>query len=216
MPEWQPQQYDPRQHAQRLGQPAPWDTQNAPYGQSGQMPPPYQQQPVYQPPQQYYGPPRRRRSWPARHKVLTGILAFWGLVIVIVIAVAAASPSKPAGTAAGSAFTPAAQAPARAAAKQAPAKQTVTFIVTGSPADVTYGPAGSSVAGKVPMHASYPLGTPVYYSIEAQLQGGGDVTCKIEVDGKVISESVASGGYNIAMCEIGQDPLSGNWQDDNG
>jgi hypothetical protein len=58
---------------------------------------------------------------------------------------------------------------------------------------------------------------PMYYSISAQLQGGGAVSCQLKVDGKVISSSssTASGGYNIAQCEISQDPLSGNWTDTN-
>ena len=42
------------------------------------------------------------------------------------------------------------------------------------------------------------------------------VSCKIEVNGQVISTATASGGYNIASCEISQDPLSGNWTDTNG
>lgn len=207
MSQWQPEEYDPRQHQQRIGQPGQWPPPQGDYGQYGQFPPGYGQQP-YQPPR----PPRRRKSWPARHKIATGFLAFCALVFVIAVA---ASSSKPPAAAAGSVFTPAAQAPAAAPVAKKAAKQTVTFVVTGSAADVTYGPAGTSVSGSVPLHASYPLGNPVYYSISAQLQGGGGVTCKIEVDGKVISESVASGGYNIAECEISQDPLSGNWTDTN-
>ena len=66
------------------------------------------------------------------------------------------------------------------------------------------------------MRVSKPLGTPLYYSITAQLQGGGTVSCQILVNGAVISSSTAAGGYNIAQCEIGQDPLSGQWEDDNG
>lgn len=52
------------------------------------------------------------------------------------------------------------------------------------------------------------------YAINAQLQGGGTVSCSISVDGKVISQGSASGGYNIASCEISQD-FSGGWQDTN-
>ncbi len=98
----------------------------------------------------------------------------------------------------------------------AAAAQTVTYVVTGSTADVTYGGAGSDASGTVPLHVRKPLGTPLYVAITAQLQGGGSVSCEIEVDGKVISQSTASGGYNIAQCEISQDPLSGNWTDTNG
>jgi hypothetical protein len=104
---------------------------------------------------------------------------------------------------------------AAAPASSAAAAQTVTYGVSGSPTDVTYGPAGSNAQGSVPMDVTKPLGTPIYVAITAQLQGSGTVTCKIKVDGKVISQSTASGGYNIAQCEISQDPLSGQWQDTN-
>lgn len=96
---------------------------------------------------------------------------------------------------------------------------TVTFVVSGdASADVTYGPAGSDLEGSVPMDKTMtiPAEVPEYYAISAQLQGGGDVSCKIEVDGQVISSGLAEGGYNIAQCEIGQDPISGEWQNDNG
>jgi len=55
---------------------------------------------------------------------------------------------------------------------------------------------------------------PSYYAINAQLQGGGTVSCQIQVDGKTISTATASGGYNIADCEISQD-FTGGWQDTN-
>ncbi|MDI5964780.1 hypothetical protein POF50_027890 [Streptomyces sp. SL13] len=95
-------------------------------------------------------------------------------------------------------------------------KDTVTYVVTGSSAEVTYGPAGSDFNGHVPMTVSKKLGSPSYYAINAQLQGGGTVTCKIEVNGKTISHATASGGYNIASCEITQDLFDSGWQDANG
>ena len=194
--------------------------------------PPYQQQPPVQPfvqpnvqqhvPPQWQGypygytpplPPRRR--WMRRHPVLTAL----GVLVLLFFGIGAGaslgSSKSQNGTGASSfgSTQTAVAAPATSAA--AAVKQTVTFVVTGSPADITYGPAGTSVSGTVPLHVTKPLANPIYYSIEAQLQGGGEVTCKIKVDGKIISQSVASGGYNIAMCEIGQDPLSGKWTDDN-
>lgn len=102
-----------------------------------------------------------------------------------------------------------------AAQPQPAASGTVTYVVTGSSADVQYGPAGTNTQGQVPMNVTKPLGSPIYYSITAQLQGSGQVACKLEVNGKAISSSTASGGYNIATCEISQDPLSGNWTDTN-
>jgi hypothetical protein len=96
-----------------------------------------------------------------------------------------------------------------------PKPDTVTYVVTGSASDITYGPAGTSLSGDVPLKVTKPLGHPSYYSISAQLQGSGHVTCKIEVNGKVISQAEAAGSYNIAMCEIVQDFLSDDWVDAN-
>lgn len=90
---------------------------------------------------------------------------------------------------------------------------TVEFIVSGSPADVTYGPSGSSLSGTVPLDVTVtiPSPAPAYYAINAQLQGSGEVTCEITVDGVVISAGRATGGYNITTCEIIQGP-SGDWE----
>jgi hypothetical protein len=92
--------------------------------------------------------------------------------------------------------------------------ETVTYVVTGSSrASVIYGPAGSGNQGQAPMNITKPLGNPLYYSISAQLLGGGSVSCQLEVDGQVISQSTATGGYNIALCEIVD--FSGQWTDAN-
>ena len=45
--------------------------------------------------------------------------------------------------------------------------------------------------------------------------GGGTVTCVIKVDGVPLSRFTATGGFNIADCEIGQDPITNLWEDDN-
>jgi hypothetical protein len=109
-----------------------------------------------------------------------------------------------------------AASPTQTANSSSSGGDTVTYIVTGtSGADVTYGPAGSDSSGNVPMNVTKPLQNAAYYALNAQLQGGGQVECEIEVDGKVISQATASGGYNIASCEITQDPMSGNWTDTN-
>ena len=95
-------------------------------------------------------------------------------------------------------------------------EQTVTYIVRGAAgAQVTYGPSGSDYNGTVPMRVTHRLGDPEYYAINAQLQGYGTVSCSIEVDGIPLSTATASGGYNIADCEIGQDPVTSLWENDN-
>lgn len=101
----------------------------------------------------------------------------------------------------------------RAPAQQRPA--TVEIIVTGSPADVTYGPSGSSLPGSVPMDVTLTVSKPppAFYAVNAQLQGGGSVSCEIRVDGTVVSAGQASGGYRIATCEISPG-VSGGWESD--
>jgi hypothetical protein len=229
---WQPQHYDPDAHHRRMGgqqygpqgqppqgQPWPQPGYQPPQGPPGWQQPGYGQQPPFPGQPQYApGPPQPPRR--KRHTARNILAVVGGLIVVIIaISIAANGGHTASSTGSSSATVAANSAPASAPPSSAPpssaAAQTVTYIVTGSPADVTYGPAGSDLSGSVPMHLTKPLGSPMYYAISAQLQGGGTVSCKIEVDGKVISQATASGGYNIASCEISQDPLSGNWQDTN-
>jgi hypothetical protein len=87
----------------------------------------------------------------------------------------------------------------------------VTYVVTGSNANVTYGPAGSNYEGTAPMSVSRPLGQPQFYSINAQLTGDGTVTCRLQVDGVTIATGSASGSSNVASCEMDQN-LNGSWE----
>jgi hypothetical protein len=210
-PQFSPRQ-DPRQPAFT---PDPWRDSEQP---GGQYPPP---QPAWQqpyPPQPSYAPqPPQPRPKSRKGLAFFGCGGLFALVILIAALASHSSPSSSAPPAPSMQQTPAAAPPAQGSAPAA-AAQTVTYVVTGSTADVTYGPAGSSLSGSVPMHVTkdIPSSAPVYYSIDAQLQGSGSVSCQVLVSGKVISSSTATGGYNIASCEIGQDPFSGNWEDDNG
>jgi hypothetical protein len=160
-------------------------------------------------PQQPYGlpaPPKKSRA-----KGCLGIGCGGLFAVVVIVGVIVAVSGGKAVVSSTSAGPPA----AAATGGQSASARTVTYVVTGSDADVQYGAAGSSAQGKVPMTVTSSLGSPAYYSISAQLNGSGSVTCKIEVDGKVISQADASGGYNIATCEIVQDPFSDKWQDAN-
>ena len=65
------------------------------------------------------------------------------------------------------------------------------------------------------MHVTRPVGNPEFYAISAQLQGSDTVTCVIKVDGVPLSTSTATGGFNIADGEIGQDPITSLREDDN-
>jgi hypothetical protein len=94
-----------------------------------------------------------------------------------------------------------------------PAGHTVTYIVTGSPADVTYGPAGSASANTSPLHVTRRLGHPAYYAITAVMAGSGRVSCQIRVDGAAVATGTATGPYGIALCKIIRDPFTGAWTD---
>lgn len=197
---------DPYQQPQQQ----PWPEYGQPQQPYGQAPP--QQQPYQQQPPPPGPPPRRRR----KHGKLRAIAISAASLFAAIIAIAAATGGHgqtPAPVSATSAAAPAAAASTTApAAAAAPSK--ITYEVTGTPgAQVTYGPAGSDLNGSVPMHVTARLGNAEYYDIQAQLQGSGDVTVKILINGKVISSGHASGGYNIAMAEISQDPITGQWQD---
>ena len=89
--------------------------------------------------------------------------------------------------------------------------QQVTYVVTGSAAHVTYGPSGANFEGTGPLSVSQPLGQPQFYSINAQLTGGGSVTCLLKVDGVTIASNSASGNGNIASCQMDQN-LNGSWE----
>lgn len=90
--------------------------------------------------------------------------------------------------------------------------QQVTYMATGSSADVTYGPSGSGFQGSVPLAVSRPLvGNTQFYSISAQLKDGGTVTCQLKVDGVTIASATASGTSSVANCAIDQD-LNGSWE----
>ena len=106
-PEWRyaQQRYDHGngQRGYAGGQPQPHFQPTAPPqpGQPGLGPP--SPQPPYR--------PQHGKSWPARHKALTGLLAFVALIIIIVAANSGGSPSSPgSGTTAGMTTTPSATA----------------------------------------------------------------------------------------------------------
>jgi Host cell surface-exposed lipoprotein len=135
---WQPQENDPLAYTQNPGgqqhpqQVPPWHgaqgSQRQPHGQpwpsqsqqyAPQVPP--GQQPPGMPPQRQ----PKRKPWPARHKVLTGLLAVGALIVIIVAASASNKPSTPVADtgAAASSASPSAAA-SSAAASTAPSTPT--------------------------------------------------------------------------------------------
>jgi hypothetical protein len=122
------------------------------------------------------------------------------------------TPEAPEPTTQAPPITEAATTPA--ATIEAP-PETVTYVVTGSAgADIQYGPAGSEAQGHAPMTVTKQLDDVAYYAISAQLSGGGEVSCQIKIGDKVMSQATATGGYNIASCEIVKS-FNGGWVDAN-
>ena len=93
--------------------------------------------------------------------------------------------------------------------------QTVTYVVTGTKGgDVTYGSAGTELAGKSPMRITKPLADTALYQLSVVTPlTGGHVGCELLVDGKVIASERASGAGNLADCMITR-PMDGTkWTD---
>jgi hypothetical protein len=90
-----------------------------------------------------------------------------------------------------------------------------TFTVTGSaPAgvDITYGSDSSNYQGpsQPPMTETLQIDdNALYYQVTAQLQGGGDVTCEIQI-GDAVRTGHARGGYNICSAQLNKD-YNGGW-----
>ena len=145
---WQAGQDHPTAHLPRTDEPRP------PYPSPGTPQPGYWEQPGYAPRPGYgqgYPPPRlpggapggpeRPKPWAARHKVLTGVLAFCGLVFVVGVAAAAGSSSSSSSPAAAT-VSPTPKVPvvkARSTARPTPtAAQTATTAAAPStPAQTT-------------------------------------------------------------------------------
>ena len=137
-PQWRYGQQEYDQRGQQAGGDGRWQPPEWRYGQQryeqgngqpgyapGQPQPRFQPTPPFQPGEQGYGPPypqppyrppqppQRGKSWPARHKALTGIFTFVGLIIIIVAANSGGSgPSPGSGTTTGLTTTASATATA--------------------------------------------------------------------------------------------------------
>jgi len=137
-------QYDTGSHRQRISaaQPPPYPPEGTNWFQPGsgqQGPPP---DPPYRPP----GGPQDRKPWAARHKVVTGFLAFCGLVAIIGIAAAAGSSSSSSSGSAAATISPMVKAPTTTASPMAKKAPTATPAVTPAPST----PAPSAPAPTTP------------------------------------------------------------------
>lgn len=151
---WHPQAYDPGAHQPSIGgqqhaplgpPPQPYPPQGQSWPQQGYQPsqglpgwqPGYGQQPPV-PPQR----PPKRKPWPARHKMLSGLIA---VGVIAIIAVAASSSNKPSTPAADS--TAAASSPASSAAAPSSATAVESSAAASSAPSTPAAPAGPSMTG---------------------------------------------------------------------
>ncbi|MFJ3898967.1 hypothetical protein [Streptomyces sp. NPDC090083] len=187
-----------------------WGNGQPPYGQ-----PPFQQE-----------PPKKRSVGKA---VGLGCLGIIGLFVVIVIAVAAIGGGKNDSSGSGN---PKSAAPAGKSSDKAGAGTgkndttkddtggKVVFKVWGTaPAgalgglDIGYGSDSDTRKGTFKdgrFEATLTLDKDaMYYNVNAQLQGSGDINCSVTVDGKT-KKAHASGGYNICDAQLSEN-FTGGW-----
>lgn len=136
-----------------------------------------------------------------------------GLVILLVVIAIASGSSKSNLSAATKPAASASAVTATPAVAKTKASNTVTFVVTGAPADVTYGHGGSSTHGTSPMRVTEPLiGSATDYTLSAVLGEDGTVKVKIYVNGKLIAHAKATGQYQSAMAVIDKNPFTDQWE----
>jgi hypothetical protein len=181
------------------------------------------------------GPPNGK-GWFRRHKIITslgvlaGVFALAGVAAGVSGGGSTPQPGQHQAQPAATASTPTA-APAAATPELHVTR--VHFIVTGTGnPSITYGSDSDNRDGggtlgilgdgnQLPWKASMRFrGDAQYYSMDAQLEGGGDIHCKIVVTGPgikalTVSSGHASGGSNICSVQAApNDPRGSSWQNE--
>ncbi|MEU9218942.1 MmpS family transport accessory protein [Streptomyces sp. NPDC048376] len=95
----------------------------------------------------------------------------------------------------------------------APAGEVVFKVWGSAPSgvDINYGSDSDSRSGKgLPFEKTLKLDdSALYYNVNAQLMGGGDINCSVTVNGET-KKGHASGDYNICMAQV-NGGLLGGW-----
>lgn len=175
-------------------------------------PPQYPQPAAPQPPQ--------TRSWFARHKFVTVFLAVTAILVIGGIAGGSSTEdtSTRSGAATGTQPTDRTGQDDQAdtadpdptyeetADPEAEPQDVVTFRVWGdapSGVDIMYGSDSENLSGtELPFEVTLDYDPEaMWYHVNAQLMGGGDIRCSVEVDGET-AEGHAAGDYNICPAQL--------------
>ncbi|MFJ6899989.1 hypothetical protein [Streptomyces hokutonensis] len=171
-------------------------------------------QPPY-PPQQRPQPPKKRSAG----KIAGfGCLGIVGLFVVVAVVGGGSNSKSPAPS--GKSPDKAAAATEKNETKSDATDDKVVFKVWGTaPAgalgglDIGYGSDSDTRKGTFDdgrFEATLTLDKKaMYYNVNAQLQGSGDINCSVTVDGKT-KKGHASGGYNICDAQLSSD-FTGGW-----
>ncbi|WP_244189226.1 hypothetical protein [Streptomyces incarnatus] len=191
------------------------------------------QQPGYGTPPQQPQPPKKSKAGRIVGFGCLGVVALFVLGGIISAAGGSGDDSGKSGSAAGSkpsataskAGKPAADKagdkPKTSAKKEDSGKKVVVFKVWGKapsgalgPLDISYGSDTDNRQGHWKnggFTATLPLNNDaMYYQVNAQLQGSGDIHCSVTVDGKT-KQGHAAGGYNICDAQLSAG-LFGGWE----
>jgi zinc-ribbon domain len=78
--------------------------------------------------------------------------------------------------------------------------------------EITYGTDTSNYrGGPLPFYKVVTLNEDAgYYDLNAQLHGGGSITCTLSIGDAVVTGH-AAGGYNICSAQLNRDPINGGW-----
>jgi hypothetical protein len=162
------------------------------------------QPPRFQPPQ----PPRdnRRRTSKIILSIVGGVIGLFVFLAVVGAVIDGTGSQKPAAAPLGTS-SPDATRKASAKSKAKPKADVVTFVVNGrapSGVDVTYGTDTDNRQGpkRLPVRRTLKFTKKaLYYVVSAQLNGSGDITCKVLHNGKPVASGHASGGYSICSAQ---------------
>jgi hypothetical protein len=142
------------------------------------------------------------------------ILAIIGGIVLALVIVAVAQGASKTNLSSASVSTDSPPTSTATPVVQEVSNHYIKLVVTGSPADVTYGHGGSSTHGTSPMNVTEVLPDSVNdYTLTAVVgDQGGTVKVKIYIDGKLIAHAKATGPIQAADAVVVRNQFTGHWE----